>query len=76
MFILLIAYRGYRIAMYRSEFVIKIAQKAINLEDTVDLIKSAWRELERVPYYQMMWKFWIPMDKFFNEDNIFNKDKK
>lgn len=74
--VLLIALRGYRVSIHRSEFVIRIAQKAVKSEDTVDLIKSAWRELERVPYYQMMWKFWIPMDKFLNEDNIFIKDTK
>ena len=74
--ILLIAYRGYRVAMYRSEFVIRVAQKAVKVEDTVDLIKNAFDELDRIPYYQMAFKFWIPMNKFLNEDNIFNKDTK
>ncbi len=61
---LLIALQGYRVAVYRSKFVIKTAEKAAKSEDTVDLILSAWKELERVPYHQMVWKFWIPLDKF------------
>lgn len=68
-FILLIAYRGYRVFMYRSEFVIRCAQKAVKIEDTVDLIKNAFDELDRVSYYQMFCKFWIPFDDFFNGDN-------
>ena len=73
-FILLIAYRGYRVAAYRSEFVIRVAQKFVKLPEIVDLIRSAFDELDRVTYYQMLWKFWIPMNKFLDEDNIFIKE--
>ena len=49
-FILLIVYRGYRVSIYRSEFIIRCAQKALEVEDTVDLIKDAFDKLDRVPY--------------------------
>lgn len=68
-FILLIAYRIYRVILYRSEFVIRCAQEAVKVEDTINLIKGAFDELDRVSCHKMFWKFWIPFDGFFNGDN-------
>ncbi len=65
---------------YRTNLVFRIGEvvkrdAAKATEMTKDELSWRYKEFEKVTFKQMLWKFWKPVESFYNEANLLDEGK-
>jgi len=62
-------YRNQKVYNYRTKLLNSVSSK---IREDLGSNNGLWRydEFEKITYDEMVWKFWIPVDKFYDLDKL------